>query len=133
MSATNLELSKIDEPVVSVDRCIPCKVLLIILSFVVAILAMIAVSLESGENIKANSLCMVIAFFTAILIGNFVYNFIKIFFITVYIPQIVQDEIKNDGHLKGGLSLINCLFIPSEAKLIMRDMLLIYDMGMESE
>lgn len=83
-------MSKLDEPVVSVDRCIPCKVIFIILSFVFAILAMITVSLESSKTPKAHSICMVIAFYTAVLVGLFIYNLIKVLIITHYTPKIVQ-------------------------------------------
>lgn len=86
---TNLDTTKIEEPVVIVDKCIPCKLLLIIFSFVIAILTLLLLSLMSGESPKPNSQCMSVSFFAALLIGYCAYNTLLVFMTAILAPRIV--------------------------------------------
>jgi hypothetical protein len=57
----------------------------------------------------------------AVFGGWFVLNFIRIFFIAMLAPCLVDCENKNDGKTTCCSSLFTCLFVPKEAKNIVKD------------
>ncbi len=121
---TNLDTTKVEEPVIIVDKCIPCKLLLIIFSFVLAILTLLLISLMSGESPKPNSQCMSVAFFTALLLGYLAYNTILVFITAILAPRIVQEELEY-GELSFCYKIFDCLIVSSLAKEIMRDIVIV--------
>eukprot|EP00347_Sterkiella_histriomuscorum_P002273 403368790 len=135
-SVTNIELSRIekgDESVVLSDKCAFLKILMLILCFAWTILSMLTVSLESGANPKAHSETMVIAFYVAILIGFLLYDFIHLVLVTILTPGIVQEENEYEGELGFMNKLFSCLIVPDQAKEIMRDIILVYNMNTQQQ
>jgi hypothetical protein len=71
------------------DPCTCVKVLLLILSFIVLAGAIVFVAYESNSISKANSKTIVIAYFTALLVGWFGINIFRIILCTIFAPKIV--------------------------------------------
>jgi hypothetical protein len=70
---------------------------------------------------------MTIAFFTALLIGYFGYNFVLIMIQSILVPRIINMEMEN-GEVSGCLRLIDCLFVSEISKEVMRDILVISEL-----
>ncbi|CDW91789.1 UNKNOWN [Stylonychia lemnae] len=128
---TSIQINSItiEETVVAVDKCLCCKVFMLILCGIYSILAMIAVCLESGANPKAHSLTMIIAFWTAVLVSFFIYNMVLIMFTAKITPGYIKSELDYDGDVPYYYKFLGFLFVPDDAKNIMRDMFLIYELN----
>ena len=129
---TNLDTSKVEEPVIIMDNCIACKLFLIILSYVFAILALLVIALESGANIKANSQCISVCFFTAFIVGEFGFNFVLLFLQAILAPLIVKQEL-DLGQSSGCLRMLDCLIVSQPSKEIIRDMIFVIEIRQNAE
>jgi len=90
---------------------------------------MLTVSLESGANPKAHSITMVISFWVAILSSFFVYNMIYLMFTARITPAYVKSELDYDGDVPVHFKCLSFIFIPEDAKEIMRNMFLVYELN----
>ena len=115
-----------------IDNCIACKLFLIIFSYLFAILALLVIALESGANIKANSQCMTVCFFTAFIVGEFGFNLTLLFLQSILAPLVVKQEI-DMGQASGCLRMLDCIIVSQSAKEIIRDMIFVIEIRQSAE
>ena len=96
----------------AVDNCIPCKVILILLSFLLCLAAVVLVGVVCTKVPRSQVIAIIIAFYLAVLGGWFVLNFIRIFFVALLAPVLVDSEYENEDSTTCCSSLLTCLIVP---------------------
>ena len=86
----------IDQPAIQNERTFVCRLVLVILAILMTFGSIIFVASTSATVPKANSRTLTIAFFTTILVGWFITNFIRIVINACLAPKYTRIGIEDD-------------------------------------
>lgn len=80
--------SNLNEPVTYFDRCIGCKVVCLVFSFILCLIAIIVFGVSSGNITNSLTNAMLISWFIAVFGGWFVLNLFRIMLIALFAPIV---------------------------------------------
>jgi len=105
-----ITLTKVNDEVRTMDSCIAGKCFLIAFAYAFSIASIIFLAIQSGRVIRAQSVCMVIAWVVALVSGTLLWNMLRIVFISCCTKEENSDC---------------AMIVPKEAEEMLKDMKLI--------
>lgn len=117
---------ELDQSAKYIESCKVCKVFLLALGFLLGVFTIGFVLITSSRINKSLSIAIIVSWFVAVLGGWIIINIFRIFIISVYTPKVYDNELLNinsgNGRkITGSAKLFDILFVPEDAKDIMRD------------